>query len=144
MRKYRKGDLVSVTGRVRHDFREDSEYVHIDIDGAIGSAAVLDPEKVHLVAPHIDPGREVELNGRPGVVVASSGKFLWVQVDDGKYDTWIAKAVRVKGDEEGPTTARGAIKEMAEAAEVVAEDGTVVKSRDGQVGRRVPRHEAAS
>lgn len=95
-RPYRKGDVVSVIGTIRHDYRpgEDNS-VFIDVDGHYG-ALLVSPEQVMLLAPRIDVGEHVRwTNGNEGRVLASDSDKLWVKLDDGSYVIWPVKEVTV-------------------------------------------------
>lgn len=94
---FRTGDIVALTGKVRHDCRpsEDSGRVFVDIDGH-HSALWLKLEQVTLIAPRIDVGERVGwTNGATGEVKAADGDKLWVLSDEGNYVTWPAKEVVV-------------------------------------------------
>lgn len=93
----RTGDIVGLTGKVRHDCRrdEDSGRVFVDIDGH-HSALWLKLEQVTLIAPRIDIGEHVRwTNGNEGRVLASDSDKLWVKLDDGSYVIWPVKEVTV-------------------------------------------------
>jgi len=93
----REGDIVGLTGKVRHDCRpdEDSGRVFVDIDGH-HSALWLKLEQVTLIAPRIDVGERVRwTNGSEGKVLASDVDKLWVKLADGSYVIWPAKEVTV-------------------------------------------------
>lgn len=94
---YRTGDIVGLTGKVRHDCRpdEDSGRVFVDIDGH-HSALWLKLEQVTLIAPRIDVGERVRwTNGTTGFVKAADGDKLWVLSDAGHYVTWPSNEVTV-------------------------------------------------
>ncbi len=94
---FRTGDIVGLTGKVRHDCRpdEDSGRVFVDIDGH-HSALWLKLDQVTLIAPRIDVGERVRwTNGNEGKVLASDVDKLWVKLDDGSYVIWPAKEVAV-------------------------------------------------
>jgi len=94
---FRTGDIVGLTGKVRHDCRPDGDSgrVFVDIDGH-HSALWLKLEQVTLIAPRIDVGERVRwTNSTTGVVKAADGDKLWVLSDAGHYVTWPAKEVAV-------------------------------------------------
>lgn len=66
--KYRKGDVVSLTATVLHNFREGDGYLYVDIDGAFSNTNV-DPSKVELVSPRIEVG---------DIVDAGDAYSLWI------------------------------------------------------------------
>lgn len=93
----REGDLVGLTGKVRHDCRpdEDSGRVFVDVEGH-HSALWLELKHVTLIAPRIDVGERVRwTSGNEGKVLASDVDKLWVKLDDGSYVIWPAKEVSV-------------------------------------------------
>lgn len=93
----REGDLVGLTGKVRHDCRpdDDSGRVFVEVEGH-HSALWLKYEHVTLIAPRIDVGERVRwTNGSEGKVLASDVGNLWVKLDDGSYVIWPAKEVAV-------------------------------------------------
>lgn len=93
----RTGDIVGLTGKVRHDCRpdEDSGRVFVDIDGH-HSALWLKLDQVTLIAPRIDIGERVRwTNSTTGIVKAADGDKLWVLADTGQYVTWPAKEVTI-------------------------------------------------
>ena len=92
---FRTGDIVGLTGKVRHNQNDDDDFVFVDVDGH-HAALMLKPEKVSLIAPRIDVGERVcWTNGAEGVVIASHADKLWVMQDDGTYLIWPAKEVTV-------------------------------------------------
>ena len=93
----REGDLVGLTGKVRHDCRpdDDSGRVFVEVEGH-HSALWLKLEHVTLIAPRIDVGERVRWeNGNEGRVLASDVDKLWVKLDDGTYLIWPAKEVTI-------------------------------------------------
>lgn len=93
----REGDLVGLTGKVRHDCRpdDDSGRVFVEVEGH-HSALWLKYEHVTLIAPRIDVGERVRwTNGSEGKVLARDVDKLWVKLDDGSYVIWPAKEVTV-------------------------------------------------
>lgn len=93
----REGDLVGLTGKVRHDCRpdDDSGRVFVEVEGH-HSALWLKLEHVTLIAPRIDVGERVRwANGNEGRVLASDVDKLWVKLDDGTYLIWPAKEVTI-------------------------------------------------
>ena len=91
----RTGDIIGLTGKVRHNQNNDDDFVFIDIDGH-HTALMLKSEKITLIAPRIDVGERVRwTNGSEGVVKAADGDKLWVLADTGQYVTWPAKEVTV-------------------------------------------------
>jgi hypothetical protein len=93
----RTGDVVGLTGKVRHDCRpdEDSGRVFVDVEGH-HSALWVKLEHVTLIAPRIDVGERVRwTNGAEAKVIASDADKLWVKADDGTYLIWPAKEVTV-------------------------------------------------
>jgi hypothetical protein len=93
---YRTGDLVGLTGKVRHNHRHDEDsFVFVDVAGH-HSALMINPENLTLIAPRIDAGERVRwTNGNEGTVLASDADKLWVKLDDGSYVIWPAKEVTV-------------------------------------------------
>lgn len=96
MTALRKGDIVSVNGKVRHDHRPGEEdFIFVDVDGH-HTVLMLKPEAITLIAPRIDVGERVRWsNGNEGRVLASDSDKLWVKLDDGSYVIWPAKEVTV-------------------------------------------------
>lgn len=95
--RLREGDLVGITGKVRHDCRpdDDSGRVFVEVDGH-HSALWLKLDQITLIAPRIDVGERVRwTNDTTGVVKAADGDKLWVLSDAGQYVTWPAKEVTV-------------------------------------------------
>lgn len=93
----REGDLVGLTGKVRHDCRpdDDSGRVFVEVEGH-HSALWLKYEHVTLIAPRIDVGERVRwTNDTTGIVKAADGDKLWVFADTGQYVTWPAKEVAI-------------------------------------------------
>lgn len=91
----RTGDIVGLTGKVRHNQNDDDDFVFVDVDGH-HTALMLKPEKISLIAPRIDIGERVRwTNGNEGKVLASDVDKLWVKLDDGSYVIWPAKEVMV-------------------------------------------------
>lgn len=111
MTKYRKGDLVGLTGKVRHNEEEGEDFIFVDVDGH-HTALMIKPENLTLIAPRIDVGERVRwTNGHEGTVLASDVDKLWVKLDDGSYVIWPAKEVSV-----APPVDTGPDTTVAEAA----------------------------
>lgn len=95
MTAFRQGDIVSVTGKIRHTYNEDEKTVFIDLDG-YHSPIMLSVDRVTLIAPRIDVGERVRwTNNVVGEVKASDGDKLWVLTGVGQYVTWPAKDVTI-------------------------------------------------
>lgn len=105
--RFRKGDIVSITGKIRHDHSPGEGFVMIDLDGYYQHISVAQ-ETVTLIAPRIDPGEIVRwTNGKQGKVLASEGEKLWVKIDapddldDRSYVTWPVKEVVITSPDLG-------------------------------------------
>lgn len=136
----RTGDIVGLTGKVRHDCRpdEDSGRVFVDVEGH-HSALWLKLEYVTLIAPRIDVGERVRwTNGNEGKVLASDVDKLWVKLDDGSYVIWPAKEVTVIPPKvitiEGPVDIETLQRLRDEGPGVLVPGDTPPAPLDGKVG----------
>lgn len=94
MMKFRKGDVVSVTGTVEYDFGADGEKVlFVKIKGHY-QALTLSPDNfddinLSLVRPRFDVGDRVEWPGAHGFgeIVAIHDGAAWIKQDDAGYET---------------------------------------------------------
>lgn len=93
--RFRHGDIVCLTGTVRHDQNFDDNFIFVSIEGH-HSALMIGATDVTLIAPRIDAGERVRwTNGAEGRVLASDADQIWVKLDNGKYMIWPATEVRV-------------------------------------------------
>jgi len=93
--RFRHGDIVCLTGTVRHDQNFDDKLIFVSIDG-YHSPLMIGASEVTLIAPRIDAGERVRWpDGAEGRVLATDGDQIWVKLDDGQYDIWPALEVKV-------------------------------------------------
>ena len=94
--KYRKGDVVSVTGTVTHDQREDKE-VFARLDGYY-TDIMLPAANFTLVQPRFDVGETVSLNGTEpehiGTILAISDDHAWIILGSGDYCTRMLLSIK--------------------------------------------------
>lgn len=96
---FRTGDIVGLTGKVRHNQKSDDGFVFVDVSGH-HTALMIAPDTLTLIAPRIDVGERVRwTNGNVGSVLASDVDKLWVKLDDGSYVIWPAKEVAIADPE---------------------------------------------
>jgi len=92
---FRHGDIVCVTGTVRHNQNFDDNFIFVTIDGH-HSPLMIGANYVTLIAPRMDAGERVRwTNNAEGVVLATHSDQVWVKLDDGSYVVWPALEVKV-------------------------------------------------
>ncbi|RUV07986.1 hypothetical protein EOA60_09600 [Mesorhizobium sp. M1A.F.Ca.IN.020.06.1.1] len=98
MMKFRKGDLVSITARVKYD--QNDEGVVWLIVGR-GQDAMVKTSDITMVSPHFNVGDPViHSNGATGFVRAVQDSHAWVELDDKTgFATWAAAELRLIGNE---------------------------------------------
>lgn len=95
MTKFRKGDKVTITGTVRHDFDSaDGNYIHVDLNGTLGpSTHIFYPALVAMKRAHFEPGDMVRWSDSKnddiciGEVLAISDDYLWISAKSGLFWT---------------------------------------------------------
>lgn len=105
-RPFREGDIVAVTGTVIYDQEGAASEIAINLDGRYSSVSVK-PESVSLIRPFFKPGElvvydnGVETAGPVGIVKATNDDDVWVQLADGKMQTWPANFTRLCDEKAG-------------------------------------------
>jgi hypothetical protein len=88
----RKGDILSIEGIVKYDPHEGQQYVHLDVDGAVGGDVMIGLKTPYKIVRHafkvgdlieFDPlfprvaGEDVRYSR--GIVAAVDGDYLWIK-----------------------------------------------------------------
>lgn len=99
---FRKGDVVSVQATVRMDFHGgDDDYIYLDVPGHYNGIS-LKPEKVKLLKPALEHGDDVLIpcgerpypdDKIPAKVMAVADDMVWVQTENGDFETFNYKEV---------------------------------------------------
>lgn len=93
--EFRKGDVVSFLGTVKHDADDSKERVFIDVTGS-HDTVWLKPEDITLVKARFDVGDRVCWGERlpdgaggvnVGEIIAISGEHAWIEYGAGEYCT---------------------------------------------------------
>lgn len=102
--KFRRGDRVSLIGKVLFDGKDGEDGVFVDIDGYYATV-LIKRDGLTLVAPRIDAGDFVRVRdgftamGEVGQVIGADGAWIWVRADGHKApQVWAANAVEVLAD----------------------------------------------
>ena len=106
---YRKGDIVSVLGIVRHG-KAEGNYVFVDVTG-IHTTVMLEPKEITLVAAKFEVGDKCRLatdtaigcaeDDPVGTILAISDGHAWIEIfPGGNYCTrQLTSIERIESDE---------------------------------------------
>jgi len=95
---YRKGDIVSVLGIVRHD-EGDDDGVFVDITDRHDTLWVS-PKGLTLVAAKFEVGDKCQFMDFSGIVLAISDGHAWIDMGGGNYCTrQLTSIERIESDE---------------------------------------------
>ena len=95
--KFRKGDIVSLRGTVKHNFDpydcEKDTRVFVDIVGS-HETIWIKPEDVTLVQPMFEIGDQVRWDEHgAGTIVAINDGHAWIGMESGDYCTRLLTAI---------------------------------------------------
>lgn len=92
MTKFRRGDIVSVKGKVKFDQTSDDDTIHIEVGY---TPVYLKPEAVTLIHPTFNIGDPVRhACGATGSVKSIDADQVWIRLNDGGYATYAAADLR--------------------------------------------------
>lgn len=95
--QYRKGDIVTLRGRVKHDGDGTKERLFIDV---IGSHETLwmAPKDIELAQAHFEIGDRVTWDGGNGEILAISDDHAWIGRGGGDYCTRLFGSIQRSDD----------------------------------------------
>lgn len=145
--QYRQGDRVSVEGVIDHVFDGSSD---LEIKVRVGHHDIyLRADQITMVSPDLKPGDVVKGPhrvgaARQGTIMAINGDLLWVEVIDGKMETWSRGEVTRAVADPTVVTINGPVDEDTMARLRAAGPGSVILEADPHAfGRKVGSGEGA-
>lgn len=103
--QYRKGDIVTMRGTVKHDSDGTKERLFIDVIGG-HETLWLAPKDITLIQPHFEVGDGVLWENGLGEILAISGDHAWIEYGNGNYCTRMLSTIqRSASQPEGETDA---------------------------------------